>query len=575
MAEGVLGADAVARTSSGPVTTSGPVDGTAPTGNDRPHEPPGEATKVEPGLAVTNAATLESARATGPLERLAFPLRSSLTARILAVNLIPLLVMAGSLFFLDSYRRQLLAERFQLARIEAQITAEALAGATSERQEALLMQIGKEQRMRLRMYDPQGTLLADSFALAEPSFTFDDPVTEPFSEDLARWTDRAVNLLVGAPSPPAFVEPPAEEGARGWPELVRARQQGLSQIELRRAPDRTPVITAAAPVGLDGATLLTTRNATDITEAVRAARSSLMTILAIALAMSIVLSLYLARTIIEPLRRLVRAAVRVRLGREREVEVPRMAERADEIGVLARAVSDMTAALRERIDGVESFAADVAHEIKNPLASLRSAMESLPRVSDPELRQQLVAIAGHDVRRIDRLVSEISEASRVDAEISRATFEAVDLAALFENVVETRASRGGNRDCRMQVLRHGKPLVVMGLAIRLERIAENLIDNAISFSPPGDTVSIDISREEDRIIARVIDEGPGIAPEERDKVFRRFHSVRPEEDEFGNHSGLGLAIARTIAEAHDGTLVVADRPDGGAGACLVLDLPAA
>ena len=183
----------------------------------------------------------------GRFERLAFPIGSSLQARILAVNLIPLLVLAGSLFFLDSYRRQLLDERFKLARIEAQITAEALAGATRERQEALLIQIGKEQRMRLRMYDPQGQLVADSFVLEEPSFTFDDPVAEPFLEDLARWTDEAVNVAVGAPSAPPYVEPAEEEGARGWPELVRAREQGLSQIELRRAPDRTPVITAAAP----------------------------------------------------------------------------------------------------------------------------------------------------------------------------------------------------------------------------------------------------------------------------------------------------------------------------------------
>jgi two-component system sensor histidine kinase ChvG len=528
-----------------------------------------------PETAAPSQPASARALAAARLERLAFPIGSSLTARILAVNLIPLLVMAGSLFFLDQYRRQLLSERFQLARIEAQITAEALAGATRERQEALLLQIGKEQRMRLRMYDRDGTLLADSFALAEPSFTFDDPVAEPFFEDLARWTDEAVNMAVGAPAPPAYVEPPEEEGARGWPELVRAREQGLTQVELRRAPDRTPVITAAAPVGLDGATLLTTRSSSDITEAVRDARTSLMTIMAIALFMSIVLSLYLANTIIQPLRRLVRAAVRVRLGREREVEVPRMQERADEIGLLARAVSDMTAALRQRIDAVESFAADVAHEIKNPLASLRSAVESLPRVEDQALRAQLTQIAAHDVRRIDRLVSEISEASRIDAELSRATFEAIDLADLFANVIENRESRGENRGRRITVVREGRPLLVLGVAIRLERVAENLIDNAVSFSPPAGAITVSVGREDDRVVASVCDEGPGIPPEQREKVFRRFHSVRPDDEGFGNHSGLGLAIARTIAEAHDGTLVVADRQDGRSGACLVLDLPAA
>jgi len=528
-----------------------------------------------PRSDLPGAAPAEPPLAAGRLERLAFPLGSSLTARILAVNLIPLLVMAGSLFFLDQYRRQLLGERFQLARIEAQITAEALAGATRERQEALLIQIGKEQRMRLRMYDPDGTLRADSFALDAPAFTFDDPVAEPFFEDLARWTDEAVNFAVGAPSAPPYAEPPAEEGARGWPELMRAREQGLTQVELRRAPDRTPVITAAAPVGLDGASLLTTRNSTDITEAVRDARTSLMTIMAIALAMSTVLSLYLATTIIEPLRRLVRATVRVRLGREREVEVPRMQERADEIGLLARAVSDMTAALRQRIDAVESFAADVAHEIKNPLASMRSAIESLPRVADPALRGQLTELAAHDVRRIDRLVSEISEASRIDAELSRATFEAIDMADLFANVVEARENRGENHGRRVAIVREGRSLLVLGVPIRLERVAENLIDNAVSFSPPEGAIDINVRREDDRVVATVADEGPGIPVEEREKVFRRFHSVRPEGEGFGNHSGLGLAIARAIAEAHDGTLVVADRADGASGACLVLALPAA
>lgn len=508
------------------------------------------------------------------LERLAFPVGRSLTARILAVNLIPLLVLAGSLFFLDSYRRQLLDERYKLARIEAQITAEALAGATRERQEALLSQIGREQRMRLRMYDSSGMLIADSFELDEPSFSFDDPVAEPFVEDLARWTDTAVNIAVGAPSPPPYVEP-ADTAADNWPELARVRQQGLSQIELRRAPDGTPVINAAAPVGINGASLLTTRNAADITQAVRNARSSLMTIILVALAVSTILSLYLANTIIEPLRRLVRATSRVRLGREREVEVPRMDERADEIGLLARAVSDMTATLRHRIDAVETFAADVAHEIKNPLASLRSATESLPKVRDPELRAQLVDIAAHDVRRIDRLVSEISEASRIDAELSRATFEPVELGQLFGNVVARKMARNEHRGCEITIEMETTGDVVMGVPIRLERIAENLIDNAVSFSPEGGRIVVTISRSNGRVCATVCDEGPGIPLAEREKVFRRFHSHRPEGEEYGNHSGLGLAIGRTIAEAHDGSLTVADHAGSLGGACLALELPAA
>ena len=498
----------------------------------------------------------------------------SLTARILAVNLIPLLILAGSLFFLKDYRSQLLSERYNLARIEAQITAEALAGATRERQEALLIQIGKEQHMRLRMYDGDGNLSADSFMLAEPSFTLQDPVAAPWEQDFARALDGAVDFLVGAQAPPDYVEP-AEQGADAWPELVVAREQGLTQIELRRAPDRTPVITAAAPVGLNGATLLTTRNATDITPAVRDARTQLLTIIALALLVSIVLSLFLARTIIDPLRRLGKAAVRVRLGREREVEVPRMQRRGDEIGVLARAVSDMTTALRQRIDAVETFGADVAHEIKNPFASLRSALESLVKVDDPALRAQLTEIAVHDVRRIDRLVTEIAEASRIDAELSRATFEAIDLSKLIENVVKAREDRGLNAGRKVEIDRDKRAARVHGVPLRLERVIENLLDNAVSFSPPGGAIGVAVRRDGERIAVSVCDEGPGIPESEREKVFARFHTARPESEEFGTHSGLGLAIARTIAEAHDGSLTVADRADGQSGACLVLELPAA
>ena len=500
--------------------------------------------------------------------------RFSLTSRLLAVNILPLALLGGGIVSLDSYRKQLLSERYKLARIEAQITAEALAGATRERQEAVLTQIGKEQRMRLRMFDAEGRLWADSFELDQPAFAFDRVGDETWSEGFARWLDRAVNTIVGADPIPDYVEP-AEPHADAWPELQRAREEGLTQIQLRDAPDGSPVINAAAPVGLVGATLLTTRNAVDITEKVREARTTLVTAVGLALLISILLSLFLARTIVTPLRVLARAAIRVRLGREREVEVPRLPERQDEIGLLARAVADMTGALRHRIDAVESFAADVAHEIKNPLASLRSAVDSLGKVDDPDLRTQLIQVAAHDVRRIDRLVSEISEASRIDAELSRATFESVDVASLVENVVDRREARGENGDCRIDLLREGGSTLVLGVPLRLERVIVNLLDNAVSFSPPEGTITVRVARRGDRIETSVCDQGPGIPAEAREKVFARFHSLRPEAEDFGDHSGLGLAIGRTIAEAHDGTLTVRDPEEGGTGACLVLTLPAA
>ncbi len=510
------------------------------------------------------------------VERLSLTGRFSLTARILAVNLLPLMLLGGGLFYIDSYRTQLVNERFKLARIEAQITAEALAGVSRERQEALLVQIGKEQRMRMRMFDSEGLLWADSFALDEdgPAFEFDDISDDTWDQKFARWLDRAVDTIVSAEPVTDYVEP-GSDVADAWPELVAAREKGVSQITLYDWRDGTPVITAAAPVGLNGATLLTTRNAVDITEAVRAARSTLGIAVLVVLFASILLSLFLARTIVTPLRLLAKAAVRVRQGREREVEVPRLPERGDEIGLLARAVSDMTAALRHRIDAVDSFAADVAHEIKNPLASLRSAIESLPRVEDPETRTKLVDIATHDVRRIDRLVTEISDASRIDAEMSRATLERLDLADLVRAIIGSREDRAENRNREIVLNTRGYAANVVGVGARLERVVENLLDNAVSFSPPDAPILVEIDNDGERVALTVCDEGPGIPEDSREKVFHRFHSVRPDNEDFGNHSGLGLAIARAIAEAHDGSLVAQGRSDDQNGACLRLELPAA
>jgi two-component system sensor histidine kinase ChvG len=517
---------------------------------------------------------VELGRRTATGEQLTATGRFALTARILVVNILPLVIMGGGLFYLDSYRTQLINERFKLARIEAQITAEALAGATTERQEALLVQIGKEQRMRLRMFDSEGKLRADSFDLADPSFRFNDINDDDWEQRFARWLDRTVDTIVSAEPVQDYVEPEAQD-ADDWPELARARELGLSQVRLYDWRDGTPVITAAAPVGLNGATLLTVRNAVDITESVRAARTTLFVAMLLVMAASALLSLFLARTIVTPLSQLARAAVRVRQGREREVEVPRLPQRSDEIGLLARAVSDMTGALRQRIDAVDSFAADVAHEIKNPLASLRSAIESLPRVDDPALKDELIQIATHDVRRIDRLVSEISDASRIDAEMSRATLEVIDLGALVQAIIGGREDRAENGGRQITLDARGPAAKVRGIGVRLERVIENLLDNAVSFSPPDAPIEVGIEHDGKWATLTVCDHGPGIPVEAREKVFQRFHSVRPAEEDFGNHSGLGLAIARVIAEAHDGTLIADARPDSCAGACLRLRLPAA
>ena len=508
------------------------------------------------------------------LDTFSWSRRLSLTSRILMVNVLPLVLLGGGVIYLDVYRKQLLEERFKLALVEAQIIAEALAGASDARQAALLIQLGKEQKLRLRLYDNKGKMEADSFSLAPPSYTLADPRSQADGQQFARMLDEWSDWLVGAPPLPLYRDP-AVDDVSAWPELKRAKEESLTQIVLRHAPDRSHVINAAAPVGLRGETLLLTRNPTDIVESVRRARSLVAIAVLVALAVSTFLSLFLARTIVNPLRILVQAAIRVRQGRDRQVEVPRLPQRRDEIGLLARAISDMTAALRQRIDAVESFAADVAHEIKNPLASLRNATETLGTVDDPGLRAQLVQIARHDVRRIDRLVTEISDASRIDAELSRATFERVDLLSLTRAIVGSRDDRDENAGHPIRIDSSHDVVLVTGEPSRLERVIVNLLDNAVSFSPPEAEVVVAVEQTEGWVTLNVTDAGSGIPEERREQVFHRFHSLRPEGEDFGNHSGLGLAIARSIAEAHDGTLIASERTDGTTGARLVLGLPAA
>ena len=506
--------------------------------------------------------------------RLGLSWRVSLTARILAVNIIALALLAGSLFYIDSYRRELLAERYRLAKAEAEITANALAGETPEKQRKLIRRIGTSQSLRLRLYGSDGVLQIDSFELAPPSYRLIDPASEPWLQDAARALDRGMDFMLGAPPIPDYRDP-ADGSAGAWPEIAAALADGRTEIGHKAAPDQTPVIIAATPVGRTGMALLITRNARDITENVRMARQTLAIIVGAALAVSILLSLFLARTIVEPLRKLVRAAVRVRLGRDRSVVVPRLPDRRDEIGLLARAISDMSVALRQRIDAVESFAADVAHELKNPLTSLRSALESIDRVEKPDLRNQLLGIAKDDVRRIDFLVTEIADASRIDAELSRTVFEPVDMGQMVRGLVAERDQRGVNGTCTIVIGREGTaPLTVAGDPPRLERVLQNLLDNAVSFSPEHGTIEVTLCAKENRVKISVCDHGPGIPADARERIFERFHSLRPSGEEFGKHSGLGLAIARTIVEAHFGRIAANDRPDGGRGACIEISLPA-
>jgi two-component system sensor histidine kinase ChvG len=515
--------------------------------------------------------------------------RVSLTPRILAVNIFALGLLAGGFSYLDSYRSRIVDSRVAQASREVKLIAQAIAsaGATGttkaatkgapdigakERRDLLVLSLARDTGTRIRLFDEEGKMIADSREMGLRNVVFRDPSKEAWDQDVGRFLDATIDAVAGTPRAALYRERDPQHGL-DWPDVRTAQTTHGAPATVWRAPDRSPVITAAAPIAELGV-VMTTASARDITSIVRAERYRLSIVLLIVSLSSIALSLFLARTIVRPLRRLAAAAIRVRLGRAREVVVPRLPSRMDEIGLLARALSDMSQALRARIDATESFAADLAHELKNPLASLRSAVEGLNHVRKKEQRELLLEIVRDDVHRLDRLITDISEASRLDAQLSRATFEPVDLGQMIAGLIDQRNTRGLPRGLRLVFDRKpGDSLVVLGEGARLERVFENLIENAMSFSPDNGLITISGGREGRMLAIRVEDEGPGVPEESREAVFRRFHSVRPETEAFGQHSGLGLAIARTIVEGHQGSIAVESREDRLDGARFVVRLP--
>ncbi len=520
----------------------------------------------------TDSPKSESARTDDRDLTLRWSGRVSLTRRILAVNIFALAMLAGGFFYLDSYRSRIVDSRVAQSIREARLIAKALSAASPATHQALTIDLARSTGTRIRLFDERGALADDSRALGLRNFALIDPDKERWGQDAGRFLDAMIDTVVGAARAPLYRE---RRAGQTWPDVRTAQATHDAVATVWRAPDRTAVITAAAPLPGNGV-VMTSVNARDITQTVRLERFRLSMVLLVVTIASILVSLFLARTIVRPLRRLARAAVRVRLGRAREVVVPRLPTRGDEIGMLARALSDMSQALRARIDATEAFAADVTHEMKNPLASLRSAVEGLGMVKDPQLQERLTMIIRDDVHRLDRLISDISEASRLDAQLSRAKFEPVDLTLMIEALLGSRAERGIERGIRMN-LEQGmhEPLHVLGEGARLERVFDNLIDNAVSFSPDGGLVTIGLNRAARNVVIRIEDEGPGVPEEARDSVFRRFQSIRPASEEFGKHSGLGLAIARTIVDAHQGSIAVESRADHLSGARFVVTLPLA
>ena len=575
---------------------------------------------------------------------------SSLTRRIVVLNLGGLVVLVVGFLLLDQFRADLIEARVQSLTIQADIIAAAVSASATGDTDSItidpdkLLQLAPGQsvapspsdddatqfsinpalvgpflhrlvtptRTRARIYDSDGRLLLDSRSFSARGAVEHSDL--PDASERRGFADRIVarlrSLFLTSTAPRA--EDPWATNGLTMPEVAGALQ-GKTQSLVRVNHMGETIVSVGVPIqhmmATRGALLLSTQGG-DIDRVITSARLAQLRFFLVLAIVMLVLSLSLANTIAEPVRRLADAAERVRRGIRSRQQIPDFTARSDEIGHLSRALRDMTQALYNRLDAIESFAADVAHELKNPLTSLRSALETLPKVNRDHSRDRLIAIMQHDVRRLDRLISDISDASRLDAELARGEAGPVDVAALLHAVVSMAqdSSRGGARVELSIPVRRGKnasvDYFVLGHDSRLAQVVTNLIDNACSFSEPGGIVRVALERTSARkepegkqfvhnVVVTVDDDGPGIPPHALERIFERFYTDRPSQG-FGQNSGLGLSISRQIVEAHGGRIWACNRqaelariPVGppehsdsdetvrhGAGARFIVELPA-
>jgi two-component system sensor histidine kinase ChvG len=437
---------------------------------------------------------------------------------------------------------------------------------------------------RARLFDVQGRLIADSRVLKSAGAALRGSAPPQPRGPIPRLFDRLAEgiarLLPHRARYPLYHASPSPQAA-DFPEVVRALR-GTEASAVRSDPQQGGLlISVAVPVRryrqVLGAVLLSTGSG-EIQAELRTVRLELLKIFAAALFVTVLLSFYLAGTIARPIRRLAAAAERAR-GRRARVDIPDFTGRGDEIGDLSGALREMTGALWQRMSAIESFAADVAHEIKNPLSSLRSAVETATRIEDPQKQRRLMAIILDDVQRLDRLITDISDASRLDAELSRIELEPVDIAAMLRALVDVHEAAGGDGAPRLtlELPERGRRLTVPGIETRLSQVFRNVIANAVSFSPPDGEIRL-VARHDGRgVLVTVEDQGPGIPEEKLTAIFDRFYSERPLGEKFGTHSGLGLSISKQIVEAHRGVIWAENRKDASGaviGARFSIHLPA-
>lgn len=551
---------------------------------------------------------------------------SSLTQRIIVLNLAGLGVLVVGILYLNQFREGLIDARVESLMTQGEIIAGAIAASAtvetdsisidpekllelqageslppgSDRLDSLDFPINPERvapvlrrlisptRTRARIFDRDANLLLDSRHLYSRGqiLRYDLPSVEEDDQGMLDRIEKRIGNFFRRTDLPVYREQPGGNGA-AFPEVISALSGSPSTV-VRVSEQGEMIVSVAVPVqrfrAVLGALMLSTQGG-DIDKIVAAERSAIFRVFAVAALVTGILSLLLASTIANPLRRLSAAAVRVRRGVKNREEIPDFSDRQDEIGNLSIALRDMTNALYARIEAIESFAADVSHELKNPLTSLRSAVETLPLARNEASQKRLLEVIQDDVRRLDRLITDISDASRLDAELARVDAGRLDLKKFLTEIVALSKEMGrGNKKVEIEFrpakLPQGvKGYFVTGHELRLGQVVSNLIDNARSFVPEENgRVTISLSRSGRRNIVTVEDNGPGIRPDALERIFERFYTDRPSGEAFGQNSGLGLSISRQIVEAHGGTLtaenIAGTKPGDIRGARFVVALPA-
>jgi two-component system, OmpR family, sensor histidine kinase ChvG len=568
---------------------------------------PGDAPQGSPAPALVAAAGAAEARAAPPQEnsrsvrrrrRPRHRLFSPLTWRILAVNVLALALLGGGFLYLGKYEASLIGQQIESLKTQGEVFAAALGeGAvldSADEGEVLLPDLARQMMRRLvaptktraRLFDVRGEIIADSRVLRGPGGAIQVSELPPADtkspvvrlvRQVYDWAARMLPQRQGYPIYHESFTPRASD----YPEVKRALRGETGEM-IRGDPSAGDLmLSVAIPVQrykeVLGALMLST-GSNEIEEEVRTVRLELLRIFGVALLVTVLLSLYLAGTIARPIRRLAAAAERGR-GRRARVEIPDFTGRGDEIGDLSGALREMTDALWQRMSAIERFAADVAHEIKNPLSSLKSAVETAVRIEDPVNQRRLMAIILDDVERLDRLITDISDASRLDAELSRLELAPVDIAAMLQALVDvheaTRAA--GSPSLMLELPERGRELTVPGIETRLSQVFLNLIANAASFSPPEGEIRLTARHDGRAVLVTVDDGGPGIPDDKLTAIFDRFYSERPAGEKFGTHSGLGLSISKQIVEAHRGMIWAENRKTAGGavtGARFCIRLPA-